>query len=60
MNLALAYTLNDGDEVITDAHPGARYRVVAVHESKAWIRELAGDREMIVDHHRCAPACRLH
>jgi hypothetical protein len=60
MNLAAAYILNDGDEVVTDAHPGARYTVVAVHESKAWIRELSGEREMIVDHHRCAPVQLLH
>lgn len=60
MNLAAAYIFSDGDEVVTDADPGARYTVVAVHETKAWIRELAGEREMIVDHHRCAPALRLH
>jgi len=59
MNLAVAYDLNDGDEVVTDAHPGGRFTVVAVHEDKAWIREVAGEREMIVDHRLCAPA-RLH
>lgn len=59
MNLAAAYDLNDGDEVVTDAHPGGRFTVVAVHEDKAWIREVSGEREMIVDHRLCAPA-RLH
>lgn len=60
MILAAGQTLNDGDEVVTDADPGTRYTVVAVHESKAWIRELAGEREMIVDHHQCAPARLLN
>lgn len=59
MNLATAYDLNDGDEVVTDAHPGGRYTVVAVHEDKAWIREVSGGREMIVENRRCALA-RLH
>lgn len=60
MNLTTGHTLNDGDEVVTDADPGARYTVVAVHETKAWIRELDGDGEMIVDYHRCAPVQFLH
>lgn len=59
MNLAVAYDLNDGDEVVTDAHPGGRFTVVAVHEDKAWIREVSGVREMIIDHRLCAPS-RLH
>jgi len=60
MNLTAAHSLNDGDEIVTDADPGARYTVVAVHESKAWIRALNGQGEMIVDHYRCAPARLLH
>ena len=60
MNLVPGHSLSDGDEVVTDADPGARYTVVAVHEAKAWIRELDGDGEMIVDHHRCAPARLLN
>ncbi|WP_396592969.1 hypothetical protein [Brevundimonas sp. R86498] len=54
MNPMVANTLNDGDEIVTDADPGERYTVVAVHESKAWIRDLKGESEMIVDRHRCA------
>lgn len=60
MNPTPAHTLNDGDEIVTDADPGARYTVVAVHEAKAWIRELKGEGEMIVDHHRCWPARLLN
>jgi hypothetical protein len=60
MILATGHLLNDGDVIVTDADPGGRYTVVAIHERKAWIRELAGDREMIVEHHRCAPARLLN
>jgi hypothetical protein len=59
MTLFAGHILNDGDVIVTDAYPG-EYTVVAVHETKAWIRERDGEREMIVDYHRCAPADRLH
>jgi hypothetical protein len=55
MTRAAGYTLNDGDVVVTDSDPGLPFIVVAVHETKAWIRDLAGERELIIDHHRCAP-----
>ncbi|HZV83690.1 MAG TPA: hypothetical protein VFF48_01775 [Brevundimonas sp.] len=59
MYLIAGHVLNDGDVVVTDVHPG-EYLVVALHETKAWIREIAGERDLIVDYHRCAPADRLH
>lgn len=59
MNLIAGHILNDGDVVVTDALPG-EYTVVAVHETKAWIRSIEGEQEMIVDYHRCAPTDRLH
>ena len=59
MIVTRAYELSDGDEVVTDANPGALYIVVAVHEAKAWVRELHGESEMIIDQDRCAPA-RFH
>lgn len=55
-----AHTLVNGDEIVTDADPGARYTVVAVHERKAWIRGLTGQSEMIVEHHRCSPVRLLN
>ncbi len=60
MDLTVGHSLNNGDEVVTDADPGARYVVVAVYETKAWIRDLNGHSEMIVDHRRCAPVAQLN
>ena len=41
--------VRESDVVITDARPQARYTVIAVHEERAWIRDLATGDDEIVD-----------
>ncbi len=60
MNLLDELPLSDGDVVLTEADPGARYRVVAVYESKAWIRGVDHEREMIIEHALCSRPRTLH
>lgn len=53
-------TLSEGDTVTSPAEPAARFIVIAVHEDKCWVREIATGEDQIVSVSSCRRETTYH
>jgi hypothetical protein len=52
--------LSEGDTVTSPAEPAARFIVIAVHEDKCWVREIATGEDQIVFISSCRRESTYH
>lgn len=53
-------TLHEGDTVTSPEEPAARFVVIAVHEDRCWIREIATGEDQIVHISSCRRESTYH
>lgn len=53
-------TLHEGDTVTSPEEPACRYIVIAVHQDRCWIREIATGEDQIVATSSCRRESTYH